>query len=88
MWAGLARFAEKMGLTASGRSVEFRSVMKAGAHGPAQNTAPKLKPHGESILTRDRLRARALKQNNRNAAQVEAYIQRHKTLIRGACFDN
>lgn len=51
--------------------------------GPAQNTAKPSSANGETILTPDRLRARALMQNNRDKQAVAAYVQLHQTLIRG-----
>lgn len=39
------------------------------------------------ILTRDRLKARALLQNNRDLQAVERYVQRHQALIKGRCSD-
>jgi hypothetical protein len=37
------------------------------------------------ILTRDRLRARALLQNNRDLQAVEKYVRLHQVMIRGRC---
>jgi len=74
----LARMASRLGLRARGTASRSGAVS-----GPAENTAPKSKPDGKSMLTPDRLRARAMMQNNRNADQVAAYVARHMTLIKG-----
>jgi hypothetical protein len=39
------------------------------------------------ILTRDRLKARALLQNNRDPQAVEKYVRLHQVMIRGRCSD-
>jgi hypothetical protein len=39
------------------------------------------------ILTRDRLKARALLQNNRDLQAVERYVRLHQVMIRGRCSD-
>lgn len=74
----LARMASRLGLRSRGTQSPLVAVS-----GPAQNTALRSKPGGKSMLTPDRLRARALTQNNRNAEQVAAYVARHMTLIKG-----
>ena len=48
-----------------------------------QNTAT---PTTE-ILTRDRLKARALIQNNRDLQAVERYVRLHQTLNKAGCSD-
>jgi len=74
----LARMASRLGLRS--RVTPSRSVAVSG---PAESTAPRSSADGKSMLTPDRLRARALMQNNRNADQVAAYVKTHMILSRG-----
>ena len=50
-------------------------------HGPAQNTAPKSKPDGESILTPERLLRRGLTIHNRREAGAKQYAAVHLMLM-------
>jgi hypothetical protein len=77
--ARFAAFARRLGLGHRGHEASASN----GWLGPAQNTAPPSKPCGASILTPDRLRARAVMQNNRSAEAVARYLAVHLTLCRG-----
>jgi hypothetical protein len=54
---------------------------RAGKLGPAMNTGPKSKPHGESILTRDRLFARGMELNNRHRQSAARYAALHLAMM-------
>jgi hypothetical protein len=90
VWAWLTRLGAKHGSQAPVLFTSRRSNA-AGFSGVQETGVPSLRQNigtrTTDILTRDRLKARALLQNNRDPQAVERYVQRHQTLIKGRCSD-
>jgi hypothetical protein len=90
VWAWLTRLGVKHGSQAPVPFTSRRSsadgssgALKTGDLSLRQNIGTRT----TDILTRDRLKARALLQSNRDLQAVERYVQRHQTLIKGRCSD-
>jgi hypothetical protein len=66
-----------------------RGSNAAGCNGALTTGGPSLRQSSVTrttdILTRDRLKARALLQNNRDLQAVEKYVRLHQVMIRGRC---
>jgi hypothetical protein len=88
--AWLTRLGVKHGSQAPVQFTSRRSSA-AGCNGAPTTGDPSLRQNfgtrTTDILTRDRLKARALLQNNRDLQAVERYVKRHQTLIKGRCSD-
>ena len=82
MWAGVARFAAILGLSASSRPARAQSGESTGSRGPAPSTEPRSRRDGGRISEAD-LMARAMRLNNRDREAAQRYVERHMNLIRG-----
>ena len=80
-WA-IARFVDRARALVSSRPASDQSAGNTGSHGPAPNTAPRLKRAGygtpEALLT-----ARGMRLHNRDTAAAQRYVERHLCLFRG-----
>ena len=80
MWAGVARFAAILGLSASSNPGRVHSGPNTGLHGRAENTAPKSSADGPRI-SEALIEARAAKATNKSLRAL--YLRQHEALIRG-----
>ena len=90
LWRMLTRSEKKSGSPHTAQFITRRSsgIGSSGAQATGeafcpQNTATSI----TAILTRDRLKARALLQNNRDLQAVERYVRLHQTLNKARCSD-
>ena len=81
MWAGVARFAAALGLSAFSNPASDQSEPNTGLHGPAPNTGPKSIADGRRI-SEALIEARAAKATNKNLRAL--YLRQHQNLRRGA----
>ena len=81
MWAGVARFAAILGLSASSNRGDRASGPNTGLHGPAQNTGPRSSADGRRI-SEALIEARAAKATNKSLRAL--YLRQHQNLRRGA----
>lgn len=86
MW-GLARFVASFRPSALARPDPVQSVPNIGAHGPAQITAPKLRPNGASTLTHSALYRRGLMIHNRDKSAALRYARTNLILAKGVCYE-
>jgi len=82
---GLAKFAARMARSVSARRGRVQNAKSTGLHGPAQITAPRLKPDGPRTLP-DILASRA-KKSARGIGQQRLHLRRHLILAKGTCSD-
>lgn len=80
MWRAFVAYASSLRHSAFSSLGECQSEHSTGLHGPAQNTAPKLKQSGKPI-TPELISARAAKVTNKSLRGL--YLRQHQNLRKG-----
>lgn len=81
---GHVKYAVRRAATAFLSLAREANAPPTGRHGRAQRTEPKLKRNGASTLN---LEARAMRVCNRSKKARQKYVETHKALAKGNCYD-